>query len=203
MAAMHPGRWGLVLLGILLAACSPAASSPPASSSLAADASAEPTPTGSPNEMAEPAPTGQAAACGLTIGGAGSLPLAHLGDVRVGTHDGYDRVVFEFVEVGTPAIRLEPVEPPFSMDPSGLPLTVNGSAFVGITLLGGTKMADDGSSTYAGPTEFAPNFPALMELVEAGDFEAVSTWYAGLSVDPCLVVFTLANPSRIVVDVQH
>ncbi len=41
-------------------------------------------------------------------------------------------------------------------------------------------------------------------MVEAGDFEATADWYIGLEVeDPCLRVFTLDDPARLVIDIRH
>ena len=73
-----------------------------------------------------------------------------------------------------------------------------------IGLKGGTKVAPDGTLSYRGSTDLKPAYPALLELVEGGDFEAVSTWYAGLSTtQPCLRVFTLGDSPRLVVDLAH
>ena len=46
------------------------------------------------------------------------IARANITDVRVGTHDGYDRVVFEFIG-GLPEAFLERAEPPFTHDASG------------------------------------------------------------------------------------
>lgn len=72
-------------------------------------------------------------------------------------------------------------------------------------LNGGTKVGDDGSPTYTGPTEFEPGFPQIVHLTERGDFEAVNTWYVGMadSPDGCFRVFLLSDPSRIVIDLEH
>ena len=65
-----------------------------------------------------------------------------------------------------------------------MPLDVSGSSFLRLTMRGGTKQTEDGTSSYDGPTDFDPGFPALVDLVEGGDFEAQSTWYLGLSARP-------------------
>lgn len=123
--------------------------------------------------------------------------------MRVGTQSGYDRIVFEFIEDGTPEFRIEAAEPPFSMDPSGMPMAVNGSAFLQIILNGGTKVGDDGSPTYTGATEFGPGFDQLVDLIERGDFEAINNWYVGMAGEGCLRAFVLSDPSRIVIDLEH
>lgn len=123
----------------------------------------------------------------------------------MGTHPDFDRIVFEYVEIGTPAYRLESASPPFVKDPSGMPLTVNGSQFMQLVFHGATKVGDDGNPTYAGATTFEPGFPQLVHLVEGGDFEAVNTWYIGLtnSPDGCFRAFQLADPARVVIDLHH
>ena len=51
---------------------------------------------------------------------------------------------------------------------------------------GGTKQTEDGTSSYDGPTDFDTGIPALVHLVEGGDFEAQSTWYLGLAAESCV-----------------
>jgi hypothetical protein len=126
----------------------------------------------------------------------------HTADVR-GQPQTYDRIVFEYAEDGTPALTTQPASPPFIQDPSGLPLTVNGTNVIEIVLNGATKMGDDGTETYTGPTNFEPGFAQLVQLVERGDFEAVNSWYMGLNGGNCLRAEMLTDPSRIVIDVQH
>ncbi|HYM53607.1 MAG TPA: hypothetical protein VEW45_09090, partial [Candidatus Dormibacteraeota bacterium] len=123
-------------------------------------------------------------------------------DVRVGSHDGYDRVVFEFNE-GTPEFTLDPAEPPFFEDASGAPLDVEGNSFLQLIMRGGTKQTSSGGSSYNGPTDFSPGFPQLVHLVEGGDFEAQSTWYLGLESETCARVMLLTLPDRLVIDVEH
>lgn len=133
---------------------------------------------------------------------------ALIADVRVGTHSGYDRVVFEFAQApdappGIPEYILQNAEPPLAQDPSGMPMDVAGDRYVQLALLGGTKYDEDYNLTYGGPTEFDPGFPALVALHEADDFEATATWYLGLHREPCLRVFTLSGPHRLVIDIAH
>jgi hypothetical protein len=129
--------------------------------------------------------------------------VVHTADVRIGTHDGYDRITFEYLEDGTPEFDMQTASPPFTQDASGNPMTVNGSPVMQITLQGATKLADDGSLTYTGATEFEPGFPQLVHLIERGDFEAVNSWYVGLNGGDCMRAIVLTDPSRLVVDVQH
>jgi len=178
---------------------------PSASGAASATASASTAATAVPSLTPTPSPSSglPAYTCGLPITGPASVGIAHTADVRVGTHAGYDRVVFEYLETGTPAYRIAAAHPPFTQDPSGLPMIVNGGNVLEIVLNGGTKVADDGSSTYTGATEFEPGYLQLVHLVERGDFEAVNTWYLGLNGGDCLRAYVLSGPSRIVIDIQH
>ena len=70
---------------------------------------------------------------------------------------------------------------------------------------GGTKQTEDNTSSYDGPTDFDPDSPTLVDLVEGGDFEAQSTWYLGLASEACVRVIRLTDDGaqRLVIDVEH
>ena len=142
--------------------------------------------------------------CDLPVVEAATVALANITDVRVGTHAGYDRVVFEFAD-GLPELTLDRATPPFTHDASGMPVEVKGDSFLRLTMRGGTKQTAEGTSSYDGPTDFDPAFPSLVDLVEGGDFEAQSTWYLGLAGEPCPRVMLLSDdgPPRLVIDVEH
>lgn len=141
-------------------------------------------------------------ACDFPVVEDPSVPIANIVDVRYGTHPDYDRVVFEF-EQGTPELTLDRATPPFTQDGSGAPLTVDGESFLSLTMRGGTRQTDEGTSSYDGPTDFDPGLPTLVDLVQGGDFERQSTWYLGLSSEACARVLLLDGPPRLVIDVEH
>jgi len=130
--------------------------------------------------------------------------ISTIADVRVGSHDGYDRVVFEFTDV-IPSFELAIVEPPLTEDGSGNEMEVAGDSFLRITMTGTSKADVEGEIVYDGPTEFDIDAPRLAELEEGGDFERHSTWYIGLNgdADPCLRVLEFSNPARLVIDIEH
>ena len=208
------------LLALVLAGCSATGSPPPPTSSASNEApTASPTlapsdqPTAAPTspQTAEPEPTADLGDfnCSYPYAVDGNAERAQIRDVRVGAHEGYDRIVFEF-EKGIPAMDVTVGTPPFTKDPSGLPLTVDGERFLVFILRGGTGITPDGRVTYDGPTDFRPGFvpdhPPLVQLVQAGDFEAQSEWVAGLTkpvgmTEPgCIRVFALSDPDRLVID---
>lgn len=141
--------------------------------------------------------------CELPIHVDATVARANIVDVRVGTHDGYDRAVIAFSD-GLPEVFVERASPPFVQDGSGNPIDVQGTSFLRVTLRGGTKQMDDGSSSYEGPRDFQTEFPMLVHFVEGGDFEAQSTWYVGLAAEACVRVLALGGDEpRLVIDVEH
>jgi len=198
----------LVITGIailLLGACQadPAARTvePTAAAATATDdATAEPAPTGAP--ASEP-PRGSAGfTCDLPIVTEPTVAIANVTDVRVAEHPGHDRVVLEFAQ-GIPEATLARDEPPFFEDGSGFEVEIGGSSFLALVMRGGTKQTDDGTSSYDGPTDFERDYPMLRHLAEGGDFERQSTWYIGLNGEACVNLFTLDDPPRLVIDLEH
>lgn len=204
-----------LVASLAIVACTPAgSSSSEPTGSAAASASVSPSAAASLPASGAPSAPGSAApsdeptdslppfVCTPTVTVPSTTDRAQITDLRVATHAGYDRVVFEFAS-GIPDVKIEGVLPPMYADPSGLPIEVAGSAFLQLTLHGGTKVTPSGGITYAGPTNFEPGFDRLQQLIEGGDFEAVSTWYLGLNGGSCIRVLTLSAPSRLVIDIEH
>ena len=213
MTRMQPSRrplGALVLItGIVLAGCTGASPSVAPSGTQLPSPSVEPSTAASlPASVeasaaaSEPTQSLVPFACVPSVTVPSTTQRAQVTDVRVGTHDGYDRVVFEFAS-GLPDAVIEGVLPPLYADPSGLEMEVAGTAFLRVTMHGATKVSPEGGVTYSGSTNFAPGFDRLVQLIEGGDSEAVSTWYLGLNGGGCIRVLTLADPSRIVIDIEH
>ena len=197
----------LVVLPVIfiLVACRGAGSGASVSASLSNAPSMSASESAAVTQSSEPtaAPTDDLGpfSCVFPVTGKATVNRAHLVDVRVGTHDGYDRVVFEF-EAGVPAFTLDQATPPLVEDASGRMLDVDGSAFWQLVMHDASRTDLDGDTSFTG-TDFHPDFTKLTELVEGGDFEAVSTWYFGLDAKSCVRVLTLKDPSRLVFDIQH
>jgi hypothetical protein len=198
------------------AAASPSVSTAPSLEPSTAP-SATVTPTESPAASATTTPTESPAASASTGAAAGytctypyrragtTSSVVQVSDVRVGTHTAFDRVVFEFAGRRLPTLRMDAVKPPFTMDPSDLPLAVPGRSFVLIRLVyasGEGAATADGKATYTGPDRFVPRYDRLASLVEAGDFEAHMSWVAGFTGSPCYRVTRLNDPARYVIDFQ-
>jgi hypothetical protein len=149
--------------------------------------------------VASPAPSAAANCSTSQVVKATTTTVAQITDVRVGTHPGYDRIVFEFAGTALPQLTAAIAQPPFVEDASGQPVSVPGNAFVSLKLFHAS-----GYPTYSGPDSFSPNYPNLVALVNSGDYEGYVTWIAGLrnSDSTCFTVSTLTGPTRIVVDIQ-
>jgi hypothetical protein len=209
-----PIRFAIVGLAVIVVVgCSTPTATAPASASpsgAASDGASPSAAAASPSSDASTAPTPEpipsdelgSFSCDLPLHVDASTGRALIGDIRIGTHDGFDRVVFEFGD-GVPEVSVERAEPPFVQDASGLPIDVEGTSFLRLTMRGGTKQQEDGSSSYDGPTDFDVDQHTLVHLVEGGDFEAQSTWYLGLTEEECVRVFTLDDEPRLVIDIEH
>ncbi|WP_156051563.1 AMIN-like domain-containing (lipo)protein [Allokutzneria albata] len=132
---------------------------------------------------------------------------AVLSAIRVGSHSGHDRVVFEFR--GRPPTHHAAYVDRVTRDGSGDPVPLQGTAFLQITLHGAT-MDNSFQETdptrvlrYDGPRRLTPELPVLREVAEAGDFEADLTFGLGLARRTPVRVFVLTNPTRVVVDLAQ
>jgi hypothetical protein len=131
-------------------------------------------------------------------------PGGHLTDVRVGEHDGFTRVVFEFDGTGIPMYRVTYADPPFATSGEGAEVPVDGTFFLHV-LAFPARTVDiedpDFPPTYTGPDRFAPGLGVITEVVLIDDFEAAMTWVIGLSAEKGFTVDTLTDPVRLVIDI--
>jgi hypothetical protein len=140
-----------------------------------------------------------AVALALAAAPAGAQSAPTLTDVRAGRHTGFDRVVFEF-RGAVPEHRIGYV-PQLVQDGSGKPVSVAGTADLEVVFHGANAHEDDGTPTIS-PRRFSTGLPAVKEIAQIGDFEAVVTYGFGVDRKRPIKVSTLANPSRLVIDVS-
>jgi hypothetical protein len=207
---VRPAVIGLLGLSLLLGACAGGGEVPTASATAQPTSpvpgTADPTmsvPSMPPDKEGPNDLAGFDCTDNLRFQRAGSdiAAAVNLADVRIGAHEGFDRIVFETNRAS--AYDIQRALPPFFQDGSGRELNVAGDSFFRITLTGTTKQLGDGSSSYTGPTSFTPaGMSSVTSLVEGGDFESVSTWYVGVhGLGACMRVTTLDGPSRLVIDI--
>ncbi|MFD1945819.1 AMIN-like domain-containing (lipo)protein [Nocardioides aestuarii] len=126
-----------------------------------------------------------------------------LTDVRVGHHEGFDRVVLEFDGDGVPGWYVEYVDRAVS-DGSGYRIRLPGESILQVGV-SGTFWPGPGDPTYYDGPDRLPADPAgaLTEVYVGGTFEGYTQVFVGLDGDPApFEVFTLDDPARLVVDVR-
>jgi hypothetical protein len=134
----------------------------------------------------------------LAAAPAGAQSIPTLVDVRAGSHTGSDRVVFEF-RGAVPEHRVQYVDQ-LVEDGTGDPVSVAGAADLEVVFEGANAHEEDGSPTIS-PRRFSPGLPAVKEIAQLGDFEAVVSYGIGVDRRRPIEVSTLSNPSRLVIDI--
>lgn len=165
-----------------------------------------PAPTSTPavGPAAPPAPTGTAAVVDPADPAA---PAAVLVRVRAADRGAYDRVVLDFDRPfgGYSVQYVDEV----TEDPTGDPVPVAGGAALLVVVQGATLdnafQVTDGvpRATYGGPRRVPVGLPAVQEVVDAGDFEAVLSLAVGTARTTGFRVLRLTGPDRLVIDVAH
>lgn len=122
-------------------------------------------------------------------------------DVRIGMHEGFDRIVFEF-----DGDELSPWEAKYVAQPvacgSGKVVVVGGTAALQVNLFIAQAHDEQGELTIPS-IDIAADHPAIVQGLSTCDFEALVTWVVGTNGDLPFRAFELSDPARLVVDVQH
>ncbi|MDH4143538.1 MAG: hypothetical protein OEY23_00025 [Acidimicrobiia bacterium] len=218
----------VVVLGVLLGACggsdggsvdaaastavdAPSAASAPVASQ---DSAGTTLPAGGTTTLPTPptpaSPTSPTSP-GAFVGGTdpvsvGPGAFAYIHDVRVGAHEGFDRVVFEFDGPDVPGYDIGYDE--FPLEGTGESVTeVEGDRALRVSLLSGTRVDLSGPSfefTFDSDRIAGPGADrTVTEVAEIEDFEAVGVWAIGVHGKPGFVVSTLDSPARLVIDIAH
>ncbi len=125
-------------------------------------------------------------------------PIAFIDMVRTGTHSGYDRITIEFQNGDPSKVDVTTQNnATFTQGASGQSVTLAGSAGLLVVIHGA-----DEHTAYSGATDFKTAYPVLLEARQMEDFEGVVQWGLGLSKSACYRAFFLANPTRLVIDIQ-
>jgi hypothetical protein len=119
--------------------------------------------------------------------------------VRAAHHPTFDRVVFRF-RGGLPASTGARYVDRLVADGSGADVRIAGRAILRVRFRDAQAHDELGRPTVDRRTAFA--LPNVMTTVQAGDFEAVTTYGIGLAKRTRVDVFTLRRPSRVVVDIR-
>lgn len=140
-----------------------------------------------------------------------TLPV--LTAVRAGTHPDYERVTLELagspdggstadVPSGRPGYKLEYVDRPLRACGSGDEIFPVGDAWLEIRLEPAAAHTEAGQPTL-GPREVHVDGPLLQRIYRTCDFEGIVVHVLALASPNEYRVFTLEDPTRIVVDVRR
>lgn len=130
---------------------------------------------------------------------AAAPPVPTLVGVRAAHHAGFDRVVFDF-RGGLPSSYAVHYVKRLIADGSGKRVRIAGRAILAVRFE--PADAHDASGAGTAPRRVAFPLPNVMTAVRSGDFEAVTSYGLGLAKRTPFHVFTLHDPSRVVIDVR-
>jgi hypothetical protein len=188
-----------VCAALVLGACgSPAQPDDAGAPTTATSTTSPPASGGAEDRPPEPVAPG---GLDLSEAGADGPPVA-LVDVRLGVHDGFDRIVFELAGDGRAGWQVGFTGAPRSQG-SGRPVDVPGPAVLGITLTNIALPADapSGVRPWSGPDRQAPEAGAVLDTLVADTLvEGRYSFFAGLEQQRPFAVGQLTSPQRIVVD---
>ncbi len=148
-----------------------------------------------------PQPIGEADVQPSSAAAAG--PPVVVTDVRLGAHDGFDRLVFETAGEGRAGWEAGYVEQPRALG-SGEPINLDATAAIGITLTNIALPGDapPGARPWDGPQrQRIADAQVLVEVVEDGLFEGRYAFFAGTPGEHPFAISRLDSPPRIVVDI--
>ena len=124
-------------------------------------------------------------------------------DIRVGGHDGFDRVVLEVGGEGTPGWDVRYVDQPSSQG-KGDPVEVAGDAVLQLTLTGAGYPYDTGVEEYSAAAPLsAPDTEAVTEIVFDATYEGTTVTFVGTTTRAPFRVYLLEAPTRVVLEVAH
>jgi hypothetical protein len=127
--------------------------------------------------------------------------LLSVTDIRIGRHDGFDRVVFEADGEGTPGWDVRYVESAQSQG-SGADIDVEGGAVLQVTINGVGYPDDTGVEEYSGPDRLAvADTEVVTEVVWDSTFEGTSVAFVGATEELPFRVYLLEDPVRVVLEV--
>ena len=124
--------------------------------------------------------------------------------IRVGTHDGYDRVVFELdgKQPGEPGWFARYEDDPRQQG-SGDPIDVDGEAVLALRITGVGYPMDTGVEEQPEPPSVPRGAKVVQEISRGSVFEGQHEVFIGTSGKAPFRVFRLDDPARVVVDFRH
>jgi hypothetical protein len=136
----------------------------------------------------------------------GTAGLIAVVDVRVATHDGFDRLVFETAgdRSGRPGWMIAYTDVASSQG-SGDPVAVGGGAVLSVSLTNIAIPYDlpAGVEPWAVRRLTGPSGGIIVEVVDDGIFEGYHAFFVGVDRERPFLVQRLSDPERVVIDIFH
>jgi hypothetical protein len=200
----------LVLTLLLTVACgddddSPAAATAtPGSSGGSPGATAPPADTATPPDTDSGTPIADGGSTESFVFAASPDPASQpalLVDVRVGAHEGFDRIVFEFEDGQRPS-GIVGYKDEVAQCGSGQPVDPAGSHTLAVHFDFTNAHTEAGDLSIPSTTVSGPG-NSILESESTCDFEAEVEWAVGVDGEKPFTVTLLEAPLRVVVDVAH
>ena len=120
--------------------------------------------------------------------------------VRIGAHEGHDRVVLDVSGQGTPGWDVRYVDAA-TAEGTGDPIDLAGPSYLRVVLTGTTYPYESGAEERARGPVAAPGTTAVTGVFYDGTFEGQSLAYVGTQAERPFRVYALSNPTRVVIEV--
>jgi len=136
--------------------------------------------------------------------GQSESPMVSVTNVRVGRHNGFDRVVFDIGGQGLAGWNVRYVDEARAAG-SGFPIEVEGGAVLSVSLnnISLPPDAPAGIEPYDGPERIRPAGQGrLIEIVEDTVYEGHHTFFVGVTDTVPFQVRRLESPQRVVLDID-
>ena len=120
--------------------------------------------------------------------------------IRTSVHPTFDRIVLDFAGP-RPRVSSQSVDE-LTRDGSGEVEWLTGAAFAEVHVTPAQAHDDSGHPSYSGPQKFRTrDLTNVMAVAITGDYEGVLSAGVGMRKQTWLNVFTVSNPTRVVIDV--
>lgn len=123
-------------------------------------------------------------------------------DVRIGSHDGFDRIVIEFIGDGEPGYWVRYEDMP-TQQGSGNPISVSGAHKLSVDVRGTGYPFDFNVEDYPNGPVKPEGTSAITEVRGFGTFEGTTQYVVGIDGErPGFKVFKAQNPTRLIIDIE-
>jgi hypothetical protein len=121
-------------------------------------------------------------------------------DVRIGAHEGFDRVVLDVGGQGTPGWDVRYVDAA-TAEGKGDPIDLAGPTYLRVTLIGVSYPYESGLEERTRGAVSAPGAAAVTGAWYDGTFEGQALAYLGTTAEQPFRVYALSDPTRVVIEV--